>query len=81
MTKKSSTIIGKICDKHPELGGRRLKTHDCVACHADHCAAWKAKNRDHWLKVCAESQKRYRARKKLTRHSPRSGSVVQLVRP
>lgn len=39
------TYLGKVCDKHPALGGsRRRDNRKCVGCCRDSTAAWKKAN-------------------------------------
>jgi hypothetical protein len=36
-------FIGKICRRHPELGGKRYLSGSCTGCTADRARAWRAR--------------------------------------
>ena len=39
--------VGKICERHPELGGlRRASNHGCVGCCRERSKLWNAKNKE-----------------------------------
>jgi hypothetical protein len=37
-------IEGRICDKHPELGGKRYNSGHCVQCKKDNNHQWESRN-------------------------------------
>jgi hypothetical protein len=44
---KPTRYIGKICEKHPDLGGERRKANrKCVRCAAETMMAWAKKNKE-----------------------------------
>lgn len=61
MITKPSTYLGKICDKHPEMNGkRRTKTGGCMSCQRDNRKRMEARISEKFSPVSREAIKERR---------------------